>query len=69
MSDVRVLQIQIEAPIGDDVLNPVAKAALVEYMDACASGKAGQHQDETFMCANGVKITASHYYRFAVSKD
>lgn len=63
---VRVLQIQIEADIGDGVLGPVVEKAMKEYFNHVQDEGAGQ--DDTFTCSDGVKVTASHYYRNEISK-
>lgn len=62
--NVRVLQIQIEADIGDGVMRPVLKNAIKEYL----AGDTGQEQDETFTCSDGAKVTVSHFYRNSISK-
>jgi len=62
--NVRVLQIQIEADIGDAPIRPAAIKALAEYF---SSADTGHMQDETFYCRTGTIIRANHYYRYHVS--
>lgn len=67
--DVRVLQLTIEAKIGDDYMQPHAEKVLSEYMTACREGRAGHEKDERFVCADGTVIRAAAFYRYEVSRS
>lgn len=62
--NVRVLQIEIQADIGDDLLNPVVQRALREYW---ASPDMDRHQHNEFTTSDGVKITTNNYYRYDIA--
>lgn len=63
---VRVMQLQLEADIGDTRFAPVAKKALEEYFATPGTGRF--ESNNVFVSQDGVKITANFYNRMAISK-
>jgi hypothetical protein len=61
---VRVLQIEVLAPIGDDVLTPHAERSLGEYFAAIRNGRASDaHYENRFVCSDGTVVRTRAYYR------
>jgi hypothetical protein len=64
LGQVRVLHIEVLAPIGDDLLSPHAERALGEYFAAIRSGRANDNNYENrFTCSDGTVVRTRAYYR------
>lgn len=60
--ELRLFNLRLSLPIGDDLSKPYIIDALQDYIDAMIDNKVGDGAHETFVADNGVVIHSDHAF-------